>query len=450
MRHPSENDERLLMRSSVLEHGWPREKLSRRRNSRRAACFASIWLLVFVTAWSALFLRGEGRWNAIRWKNIASLNLAVSLQNRTNPFFRPNPPVLNEFSSCSVDCPWVTSSYDYPNTVEVTLETFEGYGRTGNYVISLRQAVDLALGCRKTIRLPHEDNRGHAFKVNETFSVMDFTNVPGSPHALCENVRFPLSGDARFFWFLNDTMTAIVRDERQSGILANLKGGSSPASVRLESCVRKYLGICDEGYCSFPQTTGHFDPTASDSLVIHLREGDIYREKLFDPALPPRAVRMHGQPPLSFYLQALRFIPWRNAAVVTHGEQGPIRQALLLLNGTLSSKLHFQMTNWFDDLRTCLCAANLVVSRSTLEAVYPLGFARKVFSLSCMGNAIGDKEIYRISIDSKDYEWFWGHDNSAREWVQMLLHRAPEPILCAKVYDNRVQRIVGGLPVHEY
>lgn len=337
---------------------------------------------------------------------------------------RTHPPILDRFRSCNLECPWSVAPTNRnlsDETVGFHMVSFAGYGRTGNYVMSMRNAINLAFACRKSIMLPLVDDSGNAFRVNASFSLLDFSKVGGHPHQACASLTFPMSGNARLFWNLDENMKAILNDHLESNMVHTY--GKNGASI-LEVCIKKYLGICDDEYCTFPKTSV-LNPMEGDVLVMHLREGDIFKEN-FDPDVH----RNYGQPPVSYYLQALTFKKWDKAIIVTQpGIEGPIRQSLLLGNESMSTALYIQMAEWYDDLRTCLCAANLVTSKSTLESVFPLGFANTIFSYRCLQNNLKDKHIYQISL-SDEYQPFEFHDNSPEEWVETLLHISHKPSLC--------------------
>lgn len=71
-----------------------------------------------------------------------------------------------------------------------------------------------------------------------------------------------------------------------------------------------------------------------------------------------------------------------------------------MLNRTLDVPIHLHMSTWYDDLKTLLCAPALVASKSTLEELFPLGFARMLFGYRCYGNSTLGREYYKISVDS--------------------------------------------------
>ena len=318
---------------------------------------------------------------------------------------------------CDVACPFVVRGQT-PDNFDIVMEDFSGYSRTGNYINAMRFAIDLASACKKTIRLPEKDDENHAFKVDGRFRVLDFSDRDGPENAVCDQVSFPIKGNGGTFWslLLNTKFSDDVNPEYVEP-MEKLK-----SSVHI--CVMKYLGICSEEYCRFPDVK---EQIGDDSLVLHLREGDIFpagyeSTKIHSPN--------YGQPPLSYYLQAINFRQWKDILVVTQpGNVGPIHAALKILNGTRMGEFRLQMSSWYDDLRTCLCAPNLVTSFSTLtNTVFPYGFAKRIFSYECQKDVLGRKEFYEISVEN--YPPFELHSNSAEEWVQTLLHQVSKAQRC--------------------
>lgn len=297
---------------------------------------------------------------------------------------------------------------NYTISADVTFTSFKGYGRTGNQIISLRNAIGIAMNCRKVIRLPIEDDSGGSFNLASKFSVLNFSILRGEPSAFCGNFSFPIRGNTKYFWSMGKTNRLSYELERQK-----------------EICIQKYLGICDEKYCMFDEM--HELRFPEGVLVMHLREGDVFK-----PNFSSAVHNGYGQPPLSYYWQALSYRRWKKIIFVTEGiNEGPISRLLHIVNQTLGIPFRIQTSSWYDDLRTCMCAYNLVSSKSTLENIFISGHARNLFSYRCLGNLLGDKRLYRIDIDKK-YVPFRNHTNGPEEWVDMLLHRAKDIKICGQ------------------
>lgn len=322
-------------------------------------------------------------------------------------------PSIDRFAACKLTCPYCTQD---GNAIDINMTSFQGYGRTGNYFISLNKAMNLAVACKKTIELPRTDDHGMAFAINSSCHILDFSQRIGPENMFCKNITFPIQGDAKFFWFLKDAVPDLSQDTRE-------EYKNAMSSIGLDPCLRQYLGLCSDSYCQF-QPSHSLNSTEGDNLVAHLREGDIFLED-FSSNVPAQ----YGQPPLSYYLQAIYHKKWQSITIVTQpGHAGPIRSGLLMLNRTLDVPIHLQMSTWYDDLKTLLCAPALVASKSSLEELFPLGFASIVFGYRCYGNSTLGREYYKINVDS--YSPFQEHTNSPMQWLETLLHSSPEPERC--------------------
>lgn len=296
------------------------------------------------------------------------------------------------------------------------MTSFRGYGRTGNYIASLKKAIDLAVSCKKTIAMPRIDDYSKAFIINRSCHVLDFSSRYGPENIFCKNISFPVLGDAKYFWFLNAVVPKLIEDRREEYTLAK-------SHVDVQTCLRQYLGLCHNAYCQF-HSENPLNTPSNRVLVAHLREGDIFKSN-FSSAVHGG----YGQPPLSYYLQAMHFRLWDSIILVTQpGNVGPIRSGLMMLNHTMQVPIHLQMSSWYDDLRTLLCAPALVTSKSSLEQLFNLGFASQIFGYRCLGTSRFGKDYFRIQVDS--YSPFSKHTNSPTEWVQTLLHSSPSPKKC--------------------
>lgn len=331
---------------------------------------------------------------------------------------------IDRFKGCEMDCPFMRGVPTPPenNDGGIHMDSFSGYSRTGNYINAMRFAIDLGIACKKVVILPEKDDENDAFHVDSQYSVLDFSARSGPLNKVCNDLNFPIKGNGGTFWsLLQNTKLSSDGNPEYVESISKLK-----ASVHI--CVMKYLGLCSKDYCSFPADYPIQNQDNSDNfLVVHLREGDIF---------PPgfESTRIHspnyGQPPLSYYLQAINFRPWKDILIVTQpGNVGPIHAALKVLNGTRIGEFRLQMSSWYDDLRTCLCAPNLVTSFSTLtHTVFPYGFARRIFSYDCQKDVLETKEYYKIAVE--DYPPFNLHTNDAVEWVQTLTHPSSIPQKC--------------------
>lgn len=319
----------------------------------------------------------------------------------------------DRFRSCSIECPFVVTGNRNDSVPDINFISFRGYGRTGNYIKSLRNAINLAFECKLSIQMPNKDDKGDAFPLNNAYSFLNFSRRPGSVDPRCHTMALPLSGDAKMFWYFNLS-----------------KIGQSRWSLEHErqkvSCLRKFLGLCDSKFC---KSHSNFSVGNSEnSVFIHLREGDIFKDNFNSDVH-----HGYGQPPLSYYLHALAFSQWDKVIVVTQpGNPGPIRKAMIVLNNTqtfsLYGRIYTQMGSWREDLNTLLCASNLIMSKTTLDELFVIGFARNIFSHRCLKNVFKDKNVYKIGISN--YTPFINHDNSPQEWLEMLFHSSDAPEYC--------------------
>lgn len=340
-------------------------------------------------------------------------NIDISLDSKQH--------MVDRFHGCDVDCPFsYRGQTPEQNHAGITMEDFSGYSRTGNYINAMRFAIDLAAACKKMVILPEKDDENHAFKLDGRHRVLDFSARKGPANRLCNELSFPMKGNGGTFWSL--LLKTKLSDDDSPDYVESISKLKSLVHV----CIMKYLGICSSQYCGYPENS-LFGDGEDEKLVLHLREGDIF---------PPdfESTKIHspnyGQPPLSYYLEAINFRPWKEILVVTQpGNVGPIHAALQVLNGTRIGRFRLQMSSWYDDLRTCLCASNLVTSFSTLtDTVFPYGFARRMFSYECQKDVLGQKEFYKIPVEN--YPPFELHTNSAEEWVQTLTHQVSGVYTC--------------------
>jgi len=159
--------------------------------------------------------------------------------------------------------------------------------------------------------------------------------------------------------------------------------------------------------------------------------------------VPGGFVERYGQLPLSYYLSAFNFKPWREILIVSEPQRltGPVLAELLLLNKTGFSPIpmRFQSSSWREDFLTLVCADHVVLSRSSIsQFVVHFGQGHKsYFAWTCLP---GRNETIMYQINSTpDDEETWDrvmhqHDNSAEEWVAMLLAEAEAPAQCTSEF----------------
>ncbi|CAM9454176.1 unnamed protein product [Ascophyllum nodosum] len=160
--------------------------------------------------------------------------------------------------------------------------------------------------------------------------------------------------------------------------------------VYLRGCERVYLGnmVDHEAFC--PKRDDG-DKEGAGSLVMHIRSGDI-----FDPEGEGQHRKGFGQPPLQYYLLALKAKEWDSVTIITAAWKdlafNPTFNALEVMAsaGLLGPKVQMFKKRWLiNDLRDMLCADGLVSSRSSLSFMtFPHTRAKFFFFPSACGNGL--------------------------------------------------------------
>ncbi|KAI8111111.1 hypothetical protein M9434_004684 [Picochlorum sp. BPE23] len=295
---------------------------------------------------------------------------------------------------------------------DVKMTSFRGVGRTGNYMRAMRKAIQVAFICKKTIELPMEDDVADALPIESSQRFLDFSNRHGDIVDVCGNLKFPMQGNARFFWDLTIRGAEPFKISKNISFLAH-------EEYRVNECIKNYLGICRSDFCAMQNME-------RSTLVAHVREADVFRKDFTSVG-----AKCYGQPPLAYYIRAIEDQKWENVIIVGQpGSFGPLRSALSVLNQTglfRETTVLFQSKSWSEDLRTLLCAENLVFSRSSLIPFLQLGFSRRFYTYSCAARS-STKESIVIPIE--DYPYWGTHDGGPEEWSQVILHSAQRPQNC--------------------
>ncbi|CAM9918765.1 unnamed protein product [Ectocarpus sp. 6 AP-2014] len=146
------------------------------------------------------------------------------------------------------------------------------------------------------------------------------------------------------------------------------------------------------------------------SLVVHMRSGDIFLPELSD-------IPWYGQPPLQFYLKVIGSRPWSNISVLTNAriqrEFNPAFGVLQELDkqGLLGAPANFYPDrNLRMDLRDMLCAENVVLAKSSITHLLVRHSRAKRFFLptSCArgGPFFVDRIcLYRPDVEVYGIEW---------------------------------------------
>jgi len=330
----------------------------------------------------------------------------------------------DRFSFCG-NCPYVLSTLTQGNNfIHLKFTTTQGYGRTGNYVIAMRNALNLAYLCKAVLELPAFDHQGNAFSFSSQ-RFFDFRSVKeGSPLQApeCANTE----KDTFYYWFLQFGTHHRVQG---SPHIRRLPAMDAQASTMTNRCLQQYLGICsEEEYCRGLRE----DVADEQTVVVHVRHGDIYPSNFSSKHVLPE----YGQPPLSFYLSIFDFV--RPKRVIIVGEpsfEGPVWKALQVLQKHKALRYHveFRSEQFRDDFRLMICAKTFVESRSTLMSVVRLGFASRIFTSEECHRPVASAPLRKIySCDaSDDYKkYYLQHENSAAEWVDALLQSSQVPRAC--------------------
>jgi hypothetical protein len=319
----------------------------------------------------------------------------------------------SQSSECS-PCFYVSSLMHVSSSINViTMTITSGYGRTGNYFIAMGNAMRRAHECKAMLRLPGNTSDNAFIPLG---SVFDFTSRRGSAHPECNNsgIGKGLHGDARLFFHLEALSRA------SSPVVDEFYTNYAPEMQVIHACLRLYIGSCDPTYCA---AHGHL----KNKLVAHIRQGDLYPKNFTMPSN-----RGYGQPPLGYYLSAFGARDWDEVIVVAEPSNwGPIAHLLHILAQANVSRapVRFQMGEWSDDLRTLMCAANIVESSSTIHDLLVLGRSEIYYSYRCFPNEYKDRKVYKIPITGV-YAPFKQSSNSMEEWLDILFHGTGPSLLC--------------------
>jgi hypothetical protein len=323
---------------------------------------------------------------------------------------------LNQNSACKAasPCLYISSLMHVTSfTKVVNMTTTGGYGRTGNYFIAIRNAMRRAHACKAVLRLP-SNTTDNAF--TPSVYVFDFSFRNGSAHPECNKTGIGegLQGDGRFFFHL----TALPR--ASSPAMDEFHANYAPEAQVIHACLQAYVGVCDPAYCS---SHGHL----KNKLVAHVRQGDAYPMNFTVPNN-----RGYGQPPLGYYLSAFGAQDWDEVVIVAEPKNwGPIAYLLrILANANVTiAPIRFQMGKWSDDLRTLMCAHNIVESSSTIHSLLLLGHSKIYYSYRCFQQEVEGRKVYKIPVVGA-YAPFKLSNNSREEWLDILLHNTGPLLLC--------------------
>lgn len=320
---------------------------------------------------------------------------------------------------------------DSNETVLIEMDSFEGIGRTGNYIIAATRAAYYAHSCGAVLILPHQDALGSAFELSSAANVLDFRDGNGdSPR--CQSMQ----ENAGFFWNLKFKPANHAGPSNRH----SPKYPSHEVQQAIDVCLRHYLGFCDEAHCS-----GLEDNFSRDTVVVHLRQGDVFPTPQDCLAFQNTSFLEHhrsiwagaakyGQPPLSFYFSIFRSVRAKRVIIVgDHSNKGPVWQFFEMASRyeTTAYSVQLVSSSVLDDIRLMTCSHTLVASRSTLVHVLRLGFSRRLYASECISPASSRTEAFQVGVSEEFEKYYTQHENLKDEWVSSLLSTGPhEPLEC--------------------
>ena len=337
-----------------------------------------------------------------------------------SPFWSRNLAHEGQLQNKTMECPPCkyffksrNQSLMESNKNILAMTSTKGFGRTGNYILSVARAVKQAHACKAIIVLPTEDDYMHIYKPPPASNVMDFSSRTGNVHPSCAKV-YGLSGNAATWWN-PPAMGKRSKEEKE------FHSNYDYEIDEVAACLRRYFGFCRVGFCA---EFGDID----NSLVMHIRQDDIFPAK-FNSSVDPG----YGQPPLSYYLSAISHKKWKEIIVVAQNtkNQSPVYRHLSMISSLkiLKPPIEFRNSSWSSDFKLLVCAKNLVHSRSSLWMTFNLGFANNVYSFRCLYPYGRPSNVYLIKFN--ETKPFWQeHRNSAEQWVQILLDLSSHPVKC--------------------
>jgi hypothetical protein len=343
------------------------------------------------------------------------MSLFMQMQNRDEHF--PNAITIATAPPQCSECKFLRRHWNLHNFANGTLPKvvrMHGgqYGRTGNVIILMLNAMKLAYICKVAIELLLPDDSDNVFQLQE--GLFDFTQRPGeaSTDFQCEQDVDMDYGD--FYWLFSKT------DLPMDAHVLN----------KLWDCMQQFLGFCVQGFCKDHQAT------QDGVLVVHLRQGDIY-----PPDFDQGVYSTYQQLSLAYYFSIINFSnPEKVIFVVEDNNHGPVWDAFEQMHSygmTEQFDIEFQPSNFREDMLTMLHAQKFVESVFTLMIMIRLSFAVQRFSFSCQVACCGVQFFQGLPNMQQVYlvdpgQFAVGfHSNSAKEWVAMLLGgKSPSPVLC--------------------
>lgn len=308
--------------------------------------------------------------------------------------------------SGSVDCRQSSgwSKYIVPAPVNQTNAPYfhlmrPWYGRFGNNVIEIRNALRYAICCQGTLRLdPFDDKYGQPFPLaHKIASNFDFRPSLGTTPYLTRHSPASQVGpymnlsdaDIRRHIF-SFSPPAQCNDRYAVSSHAMFSPATHMRNFSLPLCVYDEFSLMQQVLFGNPRPPGceqrgeTCGARFADTLVIHMRSGDIFRYSFTEGEAVKSSllstIRKYTQPPWAFYRQILATSerPWRRVLVVTsneknHSKLNPVFKYFkkrVLASGARHNGLpvQFQQSdNDTADLETFMCARYFVKASSSMS-----------------------------------------------------------------------------------
>jgi len=240
-------------------------------------------------------------------------------------------------------CPYLYDSQQpLPEGVPVTTMTRHPYGRLGNWIRCVNNAMVAAISCSGVLKLPFLPDE-------QPFGRRELTFYFNTGKRL-SNCGGTFTGGCPHYYYKNIPITT-HEDER------------SHASDEYRRDIFPILSKCLNVYLNFNRSLCPMD-LLKDALVIHIRNGDNYEGKPHSKL---------GQQPLCSLLAAMEHRLWRRILVVAEtlnpqeSRSGPLLQFLYSIKDVFRSPIVFVNGTFFDHLVLRTCAAHLYISHTTMN-----------------------------------------------------------------------------------
>ncbi len=260
-----------------------------------------------------------------------------------------------------------------PDTLNLSLHIVS-VGRFSNFIIQLSNAIAIARAVGVTdIFISRSDSLLNLFPKLSSFTC-DYSNI--SIHFDEPKTGFVISG-----YFFHAC--------RQDSLLY--------ASQSLRETVSIFRHAT-----RFPQYNVETEESLTPlrkNLVIHVRSGDIFKSR--------NVQRDYGQPPLSYYIIAIKHYDPSYVTLVFEDQGNPVIRPLILFLQNSGITFHVQSSDLVSDLRIMSNAEALVISRGTF-AYGILCINDYLHTLYCFNSSQEEDPLMRLHLSAV----FYGSDQS--------------------------------------